>query len=125
MTDYFCYMPTIGENIKRLRKSIGLTQVQLAKKLGTIQKVITDYETGKTRPPSERLPVIAKFFHVSIDELIGTEEIKASIIPVNGNEHRHGNSRFTKLEELFGKLSEEEQRMTLKQIKALVESKSR
>ena len=120
---YFCFMATIGDNIRRLRKSKGLTQVQLAEKLGTIQKVITDYETGKTKPPSERLPVLAKFFGVTIDELIGTEDIKPVSGNDNGNSHRHGNSRFAKLEDLFEKLSPEEQRMTLKQIKALVESR--
>ena len=122
---YFCFMATIGDNIRRLRKSKGLTQVQLAEKLGTIQKVITDYETGKTKPPSERLPVFAKFFDVTIDELVGTEAIKSPSENDNGNYHRHGNSRFAKLEALFDKLSPEEQRMTLKQIKALVESKER
>jgi len=118
---YFYDMATIADNIRRLRKSKGLTQVQLAEKLGTIQKVITDYETGKTKPPSERLPVFAKFFGVTVDELIGTEDIEPPTSDDNG--HRHGNSRFAKLEELFDKLSAEEQRMTLKQIKALVESK--
>ncbi len=122
---YFNFMTTIGENIRKLRKSKGLTQVQLAGKLGTIQKVITDYETGKTKPPSERLPVIAKFFGVTVDTLIGTKDIKPQKTEDNGNEHRHGNSRSAKLDELFDKLNPEEQRMTLKQIKALVETKSR
>ena len=114
-------MATIGEAIRRLRKSRGLTQVQLAEHLGTIQKVITDYETGKTRPPSERLPVIAKFFGVTVDELIGAEAIKTPPTPTNGR--RHGNSRSAKLLELFDQLSAEEQRTTLKQIRGIIADK--
>jgi transcriptional regulator with XRE-family HTH domain len=118
-------MATIGDTIRRLRKSRGLTQVQLAEQLGTIQKVITDYETGKTRPPSERLPVIARFFGVTIDELIGARDIETPPPPANGNGRRHGNSRSAKLLSLFDQLSPEEQRTTLKQIRGIIADKQR
>ena len=41
------YFMSIGENIKKLRKDRGLTQVQLADQLRTTQKVITDYEAAE------------------------------------------------------------------------------
>ena len=122
MNDYFYDMLTIKENIRRLRKNRGLTQVQLAEELGTIQKVITDYETGKTKPPSERLLNIAKFFDVTVDELLGAGELSTAK-PHKNNNHRHGNSRSAKLVQLFDKLNADEQRMTLKQIRALAEIK--
>lgn len=109
-------------NIKKLRKSKGWTQVELADKLHTTQQVITSYETGKKKPPVDRLPDIASVFGISVDEVIGSKPLK---VEDNGNGHRHGNSRSAKLDDLFDKLNPEEQRMTLKQIKALVESKSK
>jgi hypothetical protein len=77
----------------------------------------------KGNPPSNRLPLIAKFFGITLDELMGSKEI---MLPINGNEkQKHGNSREVKLLSLFKKLSEEEQRTTLKQIQGLIDLKSR
>ena len=113
---------SIADNIRRLRKSRGLSQARLAEKLGTIQKVITDYETAKSKPPSDRLAKMAKFFGVSVDEIIGTKDVT---LPEDNEKLQHGNSRIVQLVKLFEKLSEEEQRTTLKQIKALVALKDR
>ena len=121
MVLYFKFM-TIADNIKILRKSRGLSQALLAEKLGTIQKVITDYETGKSKPPADRLAKLAKFFQVSVDEIIGTKDVT---LPSNDKKLQHGNSRIAQLIKLFEKLSDEEQRTTLKQIRALVALKSR
>jgi transcriptional regulator with XRE-family HTH domain len=113
---------SIANNIRRLRKSRGLSQALLAEKLGTIQKVITDYETEKSKPPTDRLVRLAKFFKVSVDEIIGTKDVS---LPANDEKLQHGNSRIVQLVKLFEKLSDEEQRTTLKQIKALVALKNR
>ena len=118
-------MTLIGENIKRLRKKAKLTQPELAEKLGVTPKVISDYETSKANPPTDRLPVIATFFNISVDELIGTKQIDYATILENGNGHRHGNSRSAKLLELFDQLSPEEQRTTLKQIRGIIADKQR
>ncbi len=118
-----CYFLTmsIAMNIKTLRKNKGWTQVELAQKLHTSQQVITSYETGKKKPPLERLPQIAGIFGVTIDEIVGTKPVTAK----EHNRHVHKNSRTAKIQDLFDKLNMEEQRMTLKQVRALVESKTR
>ena len=123
MCMYFLNMTLIGEKIKRLRKKAKLTQPELAEKLGVTPKVISDYETDKANPPTDRLPVIANYFNISVDELIGTKQIDYEAIPENGNGHRHGNSRSVKLLELFDQLSPEEQRTILKQIRGLIAQK--
>lgn len=115
-----------SENLKRLRKATGLTQPELAKKLHCTQKAISDYETAKTFPPTEKLPVIAKFFGTTVDELMGTEEIDITSVTEDlAQKQKHGNARSVKLLELFEQLTPEEQRMTLKQVKALVDSRKR
>ena len=123
MASYILSMTLIGQNMKRLRKNAGLTQPELAEKLGVTAKVVSDYETAKANPPTDRLPAIASFFGISVDELIGTKELALKVVPQNGNGHRHGNSRSAKLLELFDQLSAEEQRTTLKQIRGIIADK--
>ena len=108
-------------NIKRLRKSKGWTQTELARWLGTSQKVITSYETGSKKPPIRRLPDLAALFDVTIEELIGIQPL----VVEEEHPHTHKNSRMAKMQELYEHLSADEQRIILKQIKALVETSSR
>lgn len=60
-----------GQRLARLRKSQGITQIELGKKIGVSQRVITYYERETKRPPAVYLPLIAKILHVTIDELLG------------------------------------------------------
>ena len=62
---------TIGERIARLRKERGLTQVELAKKIGIGQTLITDYERGKLRLHAEMVIRFAIALNVGTDELLG------------------------------------------------------
>lgn len=59
----------IGANIRRFRKSQGITQAQLAKGLDVSYQTVSKWETGVTLPDIASLPAIAAFFGVSIDEL--------------------------------------------------------
>jgi len=108
-------------NIKTLRKSKGWTQTELAQRLGTSQKVITSYETGSKKPPIRRLPDLAAIFDVTIEELIGPQELMVK----EEHPHTHKNSRIAKVQQLYEHLPPNDQRVILKQIKALVETNGR
>lgn len=41
----------VGQNIRKYRMALGLTQIDLAKKLGLTQALITNYERGLHTPP--------------------------------------------------------------------------
>ncbi len=69
MTVYF------GENLKKLRKSKKLTQESLADFLGMSFQAISKWERGETYPDITMLPVIASFFGVTVDSLLGTDLI--------------------------------------------------
>lgn len=69
MTIYF------GENLKKLRKSKDLTQESLADFLGMSFQAISKWERGDTLPDITMLPTIASFFGVTVDSLLGTDEI--------------------------------------------------
>lgn len=56
---------------KSLRQSIGYTQQELAEKLGISRSTIGMYETGAREPDFETLELIADFFNVDTDYLIG------------------------------------------------------
>lgn len=64
----------MSENLKKLRKEKGLTQVELAEKLNLSQSTIASWENGMRRPDLDFLPVIAGFFGVTIGELYGQDE---------------------------------------------------
>ena len=65
----------LNENIRTLRKRMGLTQVELAERLNVSQSTITSWENGTRRPDLDLLPVLAKIFGVSVDVLIGNESV--------------------------------------------------
>ena len=60
-----------GKRLFALRKTRGLTQVQLAEALGTTQRVISYYETEAELPPSTAIIPLARVLEVSTDELFG------------------------------------------------------
>jgi len=122
---YFSYMTNIADNLKKLRKAKGMTQPQLAEELDLTQKQVSDYELAKSAPSLDMLPKIAKYFNISVDELLGAKEIAADFKPKSGQMSRHGNSRFSQLFTLFDQLSPEEQRTTLKQIRGIIADKQR
>lgn len=62
---------TIGQRIARLRKDRGYTQVALARKMGLIQSLVSDYERGVLRPHGEMVIRFALALRVSADELLG------------------------------------------------------
>lgn len=61
------------EKLKMLRKSVGLTQEQLAERLNVKRTTVTMWETGQNTPPTKYLVELADVFGCSVDELLRTE----------------------------------------------------
>lgn len=68
----------IGENIKKFRNEKGLTQKELAEKIGKSTITVRKYEANDTTPPIDVLGDIAKVLQIPIDLLIGSR-----LIPIN------------------------------------------
>lgn len=62
---------SVGENIKKYRIAKGLTQKQLANKLGLAEITIRQYENKSRTPKLETLKKIALVFNILLSELIG------------------------------------------------------
>lgn len=61
----------LANNIKLYRKSLNLTQEQLANKLNGKKSLVSNYENGYSTPDIETLIKLADIFDVSLDELVG------------------------------------------------------
>ena len=64
-----------NEKLQELRKQRGLTQEELAEKLYVSRTAISKWESGRGYPNIESLKAIAKFFSVTVDELLSTDEV--------------------------------------------------
>ena len=64
-----------NEKLQELRKQKGLTQEELAVSLYVSRTAISKWESGRGYPNIESLKAIAKFFSVTVDELLSTDEV--------------------------------------------------
>lgn len=67
----------IGQNLLRLRKEKKLTQLELAEKFNYSDKSISKWEKGESLPNIEVLYDLAKFYEVSLDDLVKNTDITA------------------------------------------------
>ncbi len=63
-----------NEKLQKLRKQKGLTQEELAAVLYVSRTAISKWESGRGYPNIDSLKAIAKFFSVTVDELLSTDE---------------------------------------------------
>ena len=62
---------TIGKFITALRKASGMTQRDLAERLGVSDKSVSRWERDEGAPDLSLIPVLAEIFGVTCDELLG------------------------------------------------------
>ena len=71
MNDY-----AFGNKMLRLRQSKGLSQAQLAAKIGVTNKAVSKWETGTSKPTTDTLIKLAALFSVDVNELLLCKEEK-------------------------------------------------
>lgn len=67
---------TIGKKLREFRKLRGLTQVEVAEKLGIQQALLSAYELGQVRIHGALVAAFAQLFRVSSDEILGLKHAK-------------------------------------------------
>lgn len=88
-------MTTIQLQLAKLRKSRNITQQELAEVVGTSFQNISKWETGVTTPDITMLPVLADFFQVSVDELLGLVPLKDDpYVPEETDSEKFWNQRL-------------------------------
>lgn len=63
----------LSEKLQQLRKERGLTQEELAQALYVSRTAVSKWESGRGYPNIDSLKAIAKYFSVTVDELLGGE----------------------------------------------------
>lgn len=66
------YVEGFASKLKKAREKTGFTQREVSKETGIPQSTIAKYETQALEPSIETLGILADFYGVSIDWLIGT-----------------------------------------------------
>lgn len=64
----------IGKVIRKYRKEQGMTQEEMAKRLGVTAPAVNKWERGSSTPDISLLAPIARMFHISVDELLSYKE---------------------------------------------------
>ena len=115
--------PPATEFAKRLiaaRKAAGLTQVQLAERLGSTQRNISYYETGAGYPPTPAIVELANILQVSADELLGIDKTS------NGKTQQQADDpqvrRFWKKFQQIARLPEKDQRAVIRLVNSLAKA---
>lgn len=67
-------MVDFGERLKKLRQGEGMSQQQLADRLGVTKSVVSYYELHERHPSPEVLIKLSSIFHTSTDFLLGLEK---------------------------------------------------
>lgn len=83
-------MTLISDNIKYLRKKIGLTQEQFAEKIGIKRSLVGAYEEGRADPRISNLINMAQVFGTSVDILINKNVMKLSDSELNTSNYKRG-----------------------------------
>jgi transcriptional regulator with XRE-family HTH domain len=71
----------IGRRLQEIRKRRGLTQVELAEKLGINQSLVSQYERGALRLHGALVAAFAKALRVSADQILGLEKTDRDGLP--------------------------------------------
>lgn len=66
------YREGFPSKLKKARNNTGFTQREVAQETGITASVLARYETGKLEPNIETLGILADFYNVSLDWLVGT-----------------------------------------------------
>lgn len=66
------YAESFPSKLKKARKDTGFTQIEIEKELNIPRSTLANWEIGRTQPDIESLGILADFYGVSVDWLIGT-----------------------------------------------------
>ena len=67
------YKEGFANRLKKAREQTGFTQIEAAKETKIPRSTLANYETGRTEPDIETIGILADFYGVSTDWLLGTK----------------------------------------------------
>ena len=64
----------IANRLVNLRKEMGLSQEQLAEKIGVSRQAVSKWERSEASPDTDNIILLARLYNISLDELLRTED---------------------------------------------------
>lgn len=111
-------MINYGKRIKELRESFGLSQDELASRIGTSQRQISFYENGKNEPTAHVLDALANALNTTSDYLLGRSDNVSRPI----NDESDLSTEEIKMIEMIRTVNPERRRQMLKVVEVLSEA---
>ena len=71
---------TLCEKLTQARKAAGLTQADVAAKLNVSRQAVSRWESGQSKPSTERLLALGVLYGVSIDQLLNTGNVEVPAV---------------------------------------------
>jgi transcriptional regulator with XRE-family HTH domain len=71
---------TLCEKLTQARKAAGLTQADVAAKLNVSRQAVSRWESGQSKPSTEKLLALGELYGVSIDRLLNTENVDKPVV---------------------------------------------
>lgn len=106
-------MSTIGNRLKIIRENKGISQMQVYKDIGIHNKTLSGYERGVSEPDLQTLFLLATYYKVSTDYLLGITDVKNPSTTYKMPNHG--------LDENLGKLINVSQNLSPEQLQKLSE----
>ena len=70
----------LDEKLTQTRKAAGLTQADVAAKLNVSRQAVSRWESGQSKPSTEKLLALGALYGVSIDQLLNTGNVEAPAV---------------------------------------------
>ena len=74
---------SLSERLKELRTKQNISQYTLAENLNLSRGLLSNYEQGRREPDYDTLLLIANYFDVSVDYILGVTEVKKRLLHNN------------------------------------------
>ncbi|RKJ46522.1 XRE family transcriptional regulator [bacterium 1XD8-76] len=87
-------MANLADRIKSLRLSANMTQTEFGEKFGIVKSTVSLYESGKSTPNDEIKKQICDYFDISLDYLIGREDLEGHDSRNNDSSHLESDNGY-------------------------------
>lgn len=67
------YQESFAQKLKKAREETGFSQEETSAETKIPRSTLANYEAGRTQPNLENLGILADFYNISIDWLLGTK----------------------------------------------------
>jgi transcriptional regulator with XRE-family HTH domain len=111
---------SVGHHIRYARRQLGLSQQDLATRVGVTRSTIIQWESGATEPSSKKLGLVAHVVGLRLEELLA-DPPEPTVRERKEPDQIVDAPVFERLAELWPRLSERDRRVLLRLVEALAE----